>query len=164
MPPQLFQGTVGKFDPVQVDDPAGYWTRPAIGRGLIRLDWNRDGRTDLVATHHDGPAALLQNQTETAHHWLQLHLVGTKSERDAIGARVTIRGGGQSFVDVITAGDGYACKNESLLAFGTGTLEALDEIEVRWPSGQGQSFTVSGLDCRYLLVEGDPEAFLCELP
>ncbi len=159
MLPQLFAGLVGRFQLCEVVDPSGYWSRPAIGRGLARLDWNQDGRMDLVATHHDAAAALLENQTETQHRWLQLRLVGTRSERDAIGARVTITAGDQRWVDVVTAGDGYACKNEALLAFGLGGNKA-DRIDVTWPSGDRQTFQVSDSDKQYLLIEGQTEVFM----
>ncbi len=159
MLPQLFAGTTGRFVQVEVDDSTGYWNHPAIGRGLLLLDWNRDGRMDLVATHHDVPAALLQNQTESENYWIQLRLVGTTSERDAIGATVTIQASGQEFHAVVTAGDGYACKNESIVAFGLGPIDRIDQMTVRWPNGNTQLVKVQTLNQRYLIVEGSPAVF-----
>ncbi|MFK8113012.1 MAG: FG-GAP-like repeat-containing protein [Rubripirellula sp.] len=160
MAPQLFKGLAGQFELADNNDLGGYWLKPSIGRGLLRLDWNRDGRIDLVATHHDVPVALLQNRTETKHHWLQLQLVGTSSERDAIGARVSVRTGGtQVLVEVVTAGDGYSCKNESVLAFGLGKDSQVESVEVQWPRGDRQVFTVAEVDRRYLLVEGSNDSF-----
>ena len=102
MRPQLFAGELDRFVLMEMDRSGGYWNRPAIGRGLLRLDWNRDGKMDLLATHHDVPAALLENHTPSKYHWLQIRLVGTSSERDAIGARVvvaaTVNARGQQWV------------------------------------------------------------------
>jgi hypothetical protein len=130
---------------------------------LVRLDWNRDGRLDLVATHHDFPAALLENRTESKYRWLQFRLVGTTSERDAVGARVIVDVGGQAFVDVVTAGDGYAGRNESILALGLGSIDRVDQLTVRWPGGMQQEFSVPVLNHRYLLVEGSEEVFADQL-
>ena len=160
MLPQLFAGQVDRFVLMEFDGSSNHWNRPAIGRGLLRFDWNRDGRMDLLATYHDIPAALLENHTESRHHWLQLRLVGTTSERDAIGARIIIDAGGREFVDVVTAGDGYACKNESIVAFGFGSTQRIDKLTVHWPSGERQEFNVPGLDQRLLLVEGSDEVFV----
>jgi hypothetical protein len=160
MLPQLFEGQLHRFVSVAGEDTGDYWTRPAIGRALVRLDWNRDGRLDLVATHHDAPAALLENRTESSYRWLQFRLVGTTSERDAIGARVLVDAGGPKYLDVVTAGDGYACKNESILAFGLGSVDRVDQVTVHWPGGLQQEFRIPALNHRYLLVEGSEEVFL----
>lgn len=160
MLPQLFAGQFGRFIFKDVQDNTDYWNRPAVGRGLLRLDWNRDGRMDLLATHHDAPAALLENQTDSTQHWLQLRLVGTSSERDAIGARITIKAGEEEFVDVVTAGDGYACKNEGIVAFGLGSIDRIDQLAVQWPSGILQTFGIERLNQRYLLVEESELAFV----
>ena len=160
MLPQLFAGQVGRFLLKDVQDDTDYWNQPAIGRGLLRLDWNRDGRMDLLATHHDAPAALLENQTESDQHWLQFRLVGTTSERDAIGARITIKTGEELLVDVVTAGDGYACKNEAIIPFGLGSIDRIDELTVQWPSGIRQTFSIPRLNQRYLLVEESETAFV----
>ena len=160
MLPQLFAGQVDRFVLMDFDGSSNHWNRPAIGRGLLRCDWNRDGRMDLLATYHDVPAALLENHTESMHHWLQVRLVGTTSERDAIGARIIIDAGGREFVDVVTAGDGYACKNESIVAFGFGSTQRIDKFTVHWPSGKRQEFNVPALDQRILLVEGRDEIFV----
>lgn len=160
MLPQLFAGQVDRFVLMNFDGSSNHWNRPAIGRGLLRFDWNRDGRMDLLATYHDVPAALLENHTESMHHWLQVRLVGTTSERDAIGARIIIDAGGREFVDVVTAGDGYACKNESIVAFGFGSTQRIDKFTVHWPNGTRQEFNAPALDQRILLVEGNEEIYV----
>ena len=158
MRPQLFTGYLNRFEP---HEPLAdsYWSQPTIGRGLARLDWNADGKLDLIATHHDAPAALLENQTQTEYAWLQLQLIGTKSERDAIGAQVTIEFGDERMTDSVTTGDGFGCKNESILAFGLGTLKNIDSVTVRWPSGQVDRHEQIETNKRYLLVEAAADAF-----
>lgn len=163
MLPQLFTSAVGSFDQVPESDLSDFWQRPTIGRGLARLDWNADGKTDLVASHHDVPVALLENQTDSMYHWVQLSLVGTKSERDAIGARIVVKTTNEEFVEVVTSGDGFACKNESVVSIGLGEAQQIDQVDVRWPSGDNQSFQVEQVDNRYLLIEGDTKAFRCDL-
>ena len=153
-PAQLFANRGAEFELVDVDDPSGYWSRAHLGRGLARLDFNRDGRMDFVVTHINEPSALLVNQTETTNHWVQIELVGTRSERDAIGARVTIRYEGQASTDWQVAGDGYLAKNESLIAFGLGFAENIDSIEIKWPSGLEESISDVDIDTRVLVVEG----------
>lgn len=155
MKPQLFTGFAGVFQVLDLTDPSGYWNTPAIGRGLIRLDWNNDGKTDLVATHHDAPAALLENQTVSDHSWLQLQLVGCQSERDAIGARVEVVDGDRTWMDVVTTGDGYSCKSEGIISFGLAEIDSIDELRIHWPSGTKQRLTNVKANQRYTLVENE---------
>ena len=89
MKPQLFSGSGKRFIGTEPDS-ASYWNQPQLGRSLAQLDWNVDGRVDLVALHMDRPVALLENQTAGSGNWVQLELVGMKSERDAIGATVLL--------------------------------------------------------------------------
>ena len=126
-----------------------------MGRGLAKLDWNRDGRVDLVVTHLDRPAALLELDANTTGKGLQLELIGVQSERDAIGARVTIKAAHGSLVDWVTAGDGYLCTDEAVLDFGLADCHVIDEIQVQWPSGVTQTFRDVATGRRYLVVEND---------
>jgi tetratricopeptide (TPR) repeat protein len=156
---QLFANRGNRFEEVAVDDPSGYWGNVHLGRALARLDFDQDGRMDYVVTHIEEPSALLRNETPSNGHWAQLVLVGTQSERDAIGARVTVRAGEQQWTDWITGGDGYLCRNERLLPFGLGDQNRIDEIIVEWPSGQSQTWTSVPVDQRCMLIEGEPESF-----
>lgn len=160
MRPQLFLGVGGRFETVKPNESVGgYWGQPTVGRGLLKLDWNRDGRIDLLSTHHDVPAALLENQTPSDYNWLQLTLVGTMCERDAIGAIATVRIAGRQMMDVVTSGDGYACKNEAMLAFGLGQFDRVKQVTIRWPTGESETFEVPAVNRRYLLVQGSGEAW-----
>ena len=152
MQPQLFLG--GRRGFVVHDSSAGeYWQNKFVGRTLLTLDFNRDGRMDLLANHIDAPTALLQNDTE-AQSWIQLELIGVESERDAIGAVVEVEVGKQRWTGWQIAGDGHMCTNEPIVHFGIGQATFIDRITVTWPSGKEQKFEDVTPDSRYLLTEG----------
>ncbi|TWU50800.1 ASPIC and UnbV [Rubripirellula tenax] len=155
MRPQFFRGVSNGFElQATDDDDSGYGQVETLGRVLAKLDWNGDGKTDLIANHLDAPIALLENQTSSTAHWVSFRLVGTESERDAIGGRVTVSAGSTSSHQWQTAGDGYLCSNERVLDFGLEKDAAIDEVIVRWPTGTLQTFTDIAVDRRYVLVEG----------
>jgi tetratricopeptide (TPR) repeat protein len=156
-PPQFFVNQGSHFKSVSVKDGSGYWSSSHLGRAMARLDFNRDGRSDLVVTHIGSPSALLINRSESDHHWSAIRLVGTKSERDAIGARVTIHCGDQRWTQWSIAGDGYLCRNEATLHFGLQTCGRIDELIVHWPDGTQQRHRDLSVDREWLVVEGqDP--------
>jgi hypothetical protein len=86
-------------------------------------------------------------------------LVGTESERDAVGAKIEVDFAGQTTTDWVTAGDGYLSKNESIVFFGLGDVTKVDEIRVHWPSGRQQSIRDVASGQRVLIVEGQSEIF-----
>ena len=159
MRPQLFRGDAEGFQFVQpAAESDGYWSKPTLGRTMAVLDWNGDGRPDLLTNHLDRPVALLENQSECANS-VQIELVGTVSERDATGATVTLTCGDQVFTGWVVGGDGFLCSNESVLDFGIGAARTIDRMEVSWPSGATQDFTGLSANQRYLVVEGDEKVF-----
>ena len=153
MLPQLFRGGAGAFVLQETPSSGPYWQRKAVGRTLATLDWNRDGRMDLLANHLDQPIALLQNDSETQN-WLQLELVGVTSEREAIGAKVDIDAGGDHWTGWQVGGDGYMCSNEPVIHFGLGTVSAITQVEIDWPSGRTQLLPNLKPNHRYLVIEG----------
>lgn len=159
MLPQLFQGGPDGFQLVDhPDQPAAspglsFWMTPTLGRTLARVDVNGDGIPDLIANSLDAPVAILENRTETGH-GLRLELVGTTSERDAIGAEVIATCGDQAFHSWMLAG-GYMAANEPTIDIGLGEYDLVDQIEVHWPSGQIQSFTNVPANATYLVIEHD---------
>jgi hypothetical protein len=157
--PQLFCNLDGHFGITDVADTSNYWNSPHLGRGMAALDFDRDGRQDIVITHIEEPSVLLLNQTPSDHHWLQLQLVGTGSERDSTGARIRVRFGQHELSDWVIAGDGYLCHNEDVVCFGLGDASQVDAIEVSWPSGQQQVFQKVASDQRLLLIEGQRDPF-----
>ncbi len=161
MPPQLLVNLGDRFEAVSVEDDSGYWDGFYLGRSIAMIDFDRDGALDFLIGHLHEPLALLNNQTRTSGRWIQFELVGTASERDAIGARVTVTTlDGQQFTQWVTAGDGYLCADEPVIDFGLGEVHDLDKIEVRWPSGQMQVFRDLEFANRYLVVEGEPSVHL----
>jgi hypothetical protein len=110
-----------------------------VARGLAIGDLDNDGRLDAVVTTNDGPVHILHNETPTQNHWLLLKLTGHKSNRDAIGAEVTVvTAGGAQFATVSTAGS-YLSASDKRVHFGLGTNKVAQKIEIRWPSGIGQT-------------------------
>jgi ASPIC and UnbV/FG-GAP-like repeat len=155
--PQLFRNMEGRFELIEVTDTSGYWSSKYLGRGLARIDFNRDGRMDCVITHLEAPTALLINQTDSQNHWLQLQLVGTQSERDAIGARVHVKAGNSSSFHWVTAGDGYLCRNELMLPIGLGQATQVEELSIEWPSGITQTIRDIPIDRRLLIIENQTD-------
>ncbi|QEG00953.1 ASPIC and UnbV [Stieleria maiorica] len=158
-PPQLFRNQGSGFEIQDVVDPSGYWHARHVGRGLARLDFNRDGKMDIAISHLGETSALLINRTPTPNHWIQIQLVGRESERDAIGARVVIESGGRQWTQWVVGGDGFFCRNEAVVAFGLGNQRQIDRLSIRWPSGKRSQITALPADHRWLIVEGDADAF-----
>jgi hypothetical protein len=107
---------------------------PRAHRGAAFADFNNDGQIDIVVTALGEPAELWQNVTPAENTWLILKLTGTVSNRDGIGAR--IRAGTQH--NHMTTAVGYASSSHFGVHFGTGKLQQIDQIEIRWPSGKRQ--------------------------
>ncbi len=163
-PLQLFRNVGDQFQLAVVTDASQYWSSQHVGRGLATLDFNRDGREDLVITHLGEPSALLLNQTPSENHWLQLELIGVESERDAVGARIRIRFGDQESTDWVIAGDGYLSHNEAVVSFGLGNASRVDEIAIHWPSGHQQIIRDVPADRRLLVIENQQDPFTFDAP
>jgi enediyne biosynthesis protein E4 len=108
---------------------------PIVGRGLACGDYDQDGDLDLLVADSDGAARLLENVAARDRHWLLVQAVGSKSNRDALGARVTLRVGGTVRVDEVRSTRSYASACDPRVHFGLGKESRVDEVEVRWPSG-----------------------------
>ena len=98
-------------------------------------DFNHDGRLDIVVTALSAPAEIWINDSPGDNHWLELALQGTKSNRDAIGAKIKIVAGGQAQFNHVTTASGYASSSAGPVHFGLGAAKSVDQIEIRWPSG-----------------------------
>src|SRR5262249_37067710 len=125
-----------------------------LGRGVARLDWDRDGRPDLVVVYQDRPVALLRNETEATGHRLILDLHGVESNRDAIGARTRATSAGRTQVLEICGGDGFLATNERRQIVGLGQAREVDLLEIQWPSGRHDRWTGIPVDVRLRLIEG----------
>ena len=163
MRPQFFRNLgAGRFAELSATSLGPYFQQERLGRGLARLDWNRDGLEDVVVSHLDASAALLTNRTTNVGHYFALQLRGTKSSRDGLGTTVALKAGDRRWVQQLTAGDGYQASNERQLIFGLGTLEQIDDLTIRWPSGLQQLFSKPQIDSTMIAVEG--RASLLRLP
>ncbi len=135
-----------------------FFDQEHLGRGLCRLDFNRDGRPDAAITHLDTPAALLANRADPSGHFLKLRLVATVGARDAVGAVVTVTSGDWSHTLQRVAGDGYQCANESVQMFGLGDRGQSVRLDVRWPDGSTQAFSEVAADADVVCVQGQARA------
>ncbi len=156
MPAQLLVGGPdGRLTDVtgRVGEP---WTIPRIGRGLAAADLDNDGRLDLLLVAQNSPLAFFHNQTRRAGHFLSLRLEGTKSNRDAVGARVTVTAGGRRQTAWRIGGGSYASSSDPRIHFGLGSAQAIDDVEIRWPSGREQHFGKLAADRAHHVREGDP--------
>lgn len=155
MPPQLFGlDRQGRFIELLNERLGPYFERNWLGRAAARIDWNRDGKDDLVVGHLDDPVAILTNTSMSVGRHLSLRLVGIQSNRDAIGTTVQARIGTTTITCQLTAGDGYQCSNERRLIFGAGMASQFDELTVRWPSGQVQRFPEVKIPSELCIREG----------
>ncbi|TWU04281.1 FG-GAP-like repeat-containing protein [Stieleria varia] len=161
MQPQLFQGDSRGF--VRVNGSTigpSYWSSPALGRTMAVSDWNRDHKPDLIANHLDKPVAVLENRTQSAN-FVRFDLVGTISERDAIGASIVVQCGDQVWSRWNVGGDGFLCSNESTVDFGLSDAPSIDQVEILWPSGRRQVFRNLSVNRQYLVTETDESVFEC---
>ncbi len=108
---------------------------PIVGRGLAVGDVDNDGRVDVLVVDIEGHALLLHNQAPTPNHWLSLKLVGTKSNRDGIGAHLTVEAGGKKWRQVVSTTGSFMSASDVRAHLGLGTAARADRIEIRWPSG-----------------------------
>jgi enediyne biosynthesis protein E4 len=156
MPGLLMAGT-GEGRLADVTMGAGSaWTKPRIGRAMALGDLDNDGRVDAVIVTLDGPLAYLHNLTQGGH-YVTLRLEGSTSNRDAVGARVSIRTQGREQTSWRFGGGSYQSANDSRLHFGLGDAQRIDEIQVRWPTGHESVFRGLRADTGYLIREGRDE-------
>ena len=112
------------------------------GRGIGVGDFDNDGRLDFYQANADQASLFYHNATTDAGHWIELKLVGSKSNRDAIGARVTLKAGTRSMIREVDGGNGYAGQSMQRVHFGLGATTSVTSLQIRWPSGTVQTVTV----------------------
>jgi len=154
-PPHLFLNLGnGKFQDVVATSGADF-AAPRVGRGLAFADFDGDGDVDLLLTTNNGPAYLFRNDLNSGNRFLRLHLTGTKSNRDAIGAVVRIYHGGETQMRTVRAGSSYLSQSELPLTFGVGKADRIDRLTVEWPSGGTQEFKNISTAKAYQLHENE---------
>ena len=153
-PPLLHRNQRGKGFTLATRAAGAYFDSDHVGRGVAQGDLDNDGDVDLVINHKDAAPALLRNDTPTKNHWIRLRLEGTRSNRDAIGARVEIRSGGRTIVRQRKGGASYGSSHDPRLTIGLGDATTAGEVTIRWPSGQVDCFKDLAADTGWLLREG----------
>ena len=139
-PPHLFLNNGnGKFRDVAAEVGGGF-DKPKVGRGLAYGDFDRDGDLDLLMTTNNGPAYLFRNDVASGNRGIRVRLIGTKSNRDAIGATVRIFYNGQTQSRMVRGGSSYLSQSELPVTFGLGQRDKIDRLTIDWPSGKSEEY------------------------
>jgi hypothetical protein len=151
-PLQLFHSDKGKAFREMKAEAGPAFEQPIAGRGAAFGDYDNDGRVDVLVVNEEGPPLLLHNEAErSGHHWLGVRLVGTRSNRDGIGARVTVTAGGRRLTRDQQMAGGYLSAHDPRLHFGLGDAARVERIEVRWPDGSRDTMKNVAAD-RYVTI------------
>jgi hypothetical protein len=143
----------GRFTDISATSGPGI-NNAISSRGLAIGDLWNDGRISAVVSNMNAPASLLVNQVHTANHWVAFRTVGTKSNRDGIGARIRMKAGPHTFIDEVRSGSSFISNNDMRVHFGLGSATRIDWVEVRWPSGLLEKFEGLSVDSIHTLKEG----------
>lgn len=163
MLPHFFRNTGGgRFVQLSAEQAGEYFGRKYLGRGLARLDWNRDGRMDFVVSNIGTTASLVSNRSTGTGNFLNVRLHGTTSARDAIGSTVEVSTERDSWKRQLVAGDGYMASNERMLQFGLGNATEVAQLSVSWPTGSTATIENLPVGVTVELVEGSPVAILSD--
>ena len=153
-PPQLFlNGGKQRFRDVGGEVGESF-RQPKVGRGLAVGDFDRDGDSDLLLTTNNGPAYLYRNDQLSGNKSIRFHLIGTESNRDAIGATVRIYYEGISQSRVIKSGSSYLSQSELPVTFGVGKQDVIERVTFQWPNGRTEEYKRLAAGRSYECVEG----------
>jgi hypothetical protein len=150
-PPHLFRNLgQKKFDEI-TSKVGSAFSRPIVGRGAAYADIDNDGDLDLLITTNNGPAYLFRNDGGNQNNFLRVKAIGTASNRDAIGARVSVKlAGGAELHNMVRGGSSYCSQSELPLTFGLGKSDKVSRVEIAWPSGRKD--TVSDVVANQLIT------------
>ncbi|MBC8168015.1 MAG: CRTAC1 family protein [Bryobacteraceae bacterium] len=145
----------GRFEDITAAaGPAFATPRPA--RGLAVGDLDGDGRPEIVIVNMNGTPAILKNSSSGGN-FINIRAEGTRSNRSAIGARLTVRAGGRIYIREVTSGTSFYSNNEPVLHFGLGSVAKIEKLEIRWPSGLRQDWSDLPVNRNLLVIEGKKE-------
>ena len=143
----------GTFTDISAEAGSGITTATSA-RGLAIGDLWNTGQLSAVISNMNAHPNLLVNQVKSKNHWIAFRMIGTKSNRDGIGARVTLNAGGRERVDEVRSGSSYSSSSDMRVHFGLAQTEKIDFVDVRWPSGLQERFTGLPVDSIHELKEG----------
>ncbi len=144
----------GKFELVPAVEGTGLAV-VTVGRGAAFGDLFNDGKIDVVINSMDGVPVLLRNINPDHHHWVEIKLIGgPKSPRDAVGASVYLTANRMRQRGDVLSGGSYLSSNDTRVHFGLGSLDKVDQLETRWPSGTVEKVTLPAVDRIYTITEG----------
>jgi hypothetical protein len=150
--PLLFENRGGRF--VNVAPVAGpYLAEPHLGRGVASGDIDNDGDIDLVLSPINEPTAVLINESSDRNHWLRVRLIGVKSQRDAVGAHVTLVTSAGRQTRQVKGGGSYLSQSDLHCFFGIPGEATFERLSIRWPSGATLEFNDLALDRTLIAIE-----------
>jgi hypothetical protein len=144
----------GRFREIADPGALGDLMNPAVSRGLAVGDFDNDGRVDALYNNQNGPAELFHNLDRSASHWVSFKAVGTKSNRDGVMARFTLRAGGMTQMATVRGGSSYLSSSDRRVYFGLGSSATIDSVQIRWPSGRVETLKIVSPDAIYVVTEG----------
>ncbi len=151
--PIYLENTGAKKFVAQSFDSDNYFSKKWRGRGLVAFDIERDGDMDLLFTHVDQDSALLENQSKINGNWWIVELVGTQSNRDAIGASIRITTDKRKLLRNVVGGSSYLSQNPYYIHWGLPVEEKLQQVEIIWPNGHKQVLNDLQTKTRHLIVQ-----------
>jgi enediyne biosynthesis protein E4 len=153
-PAQLFLNNgKGSFHDVAGEIGGGF-DQPKVGRGLAYADFDRDGDLDILLTTNNGAAYLYRNDVQNGNRSIRFRLVGTKSNRDAIGATVRVFTGGLTQSRMVKGGSSYLSQSELPVTFGLEKRDRIDRVVIDWPSGRTEEYKNLAAGRCYECTEG----------
>lgn len=152
-PPSLFRNQQGKRFRLATRDAGPYFDTGHVGRGAAFGDIDNDGDIDIAVNHMDAPPALLRNDTPGGNHWIRLTLRGTRSNRDAVGARVEVTAGSRIIYRQRKGGCSLYSAHDPRLLIGLGTATKVTKLVIRWPAGGMSTLENLAVDQNYSIVE-----------
>lgn len=157
--PRILYHNLGNGTFADISESAGPGiTAHASSRGLAVGDLWNDGRMSAVITNMNAIPSLLVNQVHSSNHWIGIRTVGVKSNRDGIGARISVKAGARVLVDEVRSGSSYDSNSDMRVHFGLGAVNKVDFVQIRWPSGLEERFENLAADRIHTVKEGSGTA------
>jgi hypothetical protein len=144
----------GTFDEVGLQSGPGFALRK-VSRGLATADYDNDGDLEILVSNMNGAPDLLRHLRKNPNHSILVKTIGSKSNRDGIGAEVKVTAGSLTQYDTVRSGGSYLSSSDLRLHFGLGNRTTIDRLEVRWPSGETQKIENPPVDRILVIKEGE---------